>query len=181
MVQSFFVFLILIPLISIAHADTITLAGDEWCPINCNPNSDHEGFMVDIARQVFAEKGHVVEYKIIPWNRSLQMARSDKINGVVGSYVEDCPDFVFPENEQALIGFSFFVKEDSPWVFSGMASLGEIRLGVAANYSYGDALDRYIEQYKQDSDRVQINYGNTPVENNLRKLLTGRIDAVVST
>ncbi|MDE1464277.1 substrate-binding periplasmic protein [Spartinivicinus poritis] len=164
-----------------ASADKIILASDYWCPINCEPNSNQEGFMIDIARRVFTEQGHQIEYQLMPWNRTLSMVRSGKIHGAVGPYIDDCPDFIFPKNELAMIGFSVYVKKDSSWLYNNISSLEEIRLGVAANYAYGQELDLYIEKHKTDRKRLQINYGNLPVESNIRMLLSDRVDAVVAT
>ncbi|NYZ66627.1 transporter substrate-binding domain-containing protein [Endozoicomonas sp. SM1973] len=137
--------------------------------------------MIDIARRVFAKHGHQIEYQVMPWNRTLSMVRSGKIHGAVGPYIEDCPDFIFPENELAMIGFSVYVKSENSWIYSSISSLKEVRLGVAANYSYGQELDLYIEKHKTNRKKLQINYGNLPVENNIKMLLSDRIDAVVAT
>lgn len=164
-----------------AHGDSIVLAADFWCPINCEPGSAQEGYMIKIARNVFEQEGHLVEYRVIPWSRAIQMAREGKVDGVVGPYVEDCPDFVFPENELGMIGFSFFVTAENSWRFRDLSSLHSMKLAVAANYSYGEQLDQYIYENKTNRDRIQVNYGNTPVKNNLRMLLSNRVDLVVST
>ena len=161
-------------------ADKIVLAADQWCPINCDSGSDREGYMVDVARAIFERHGHELEYRVIPWNRSIQMAREGKINGVIGPYVEDCPDFIFPENELGMIGFSLFVHQDSSWRYDGISSLDGIKLAVAADYSYGALLDRYVEEHKNNKHRIQFNYGESPVENNIRMLLSKRVDAVIA-
>lgn len=137
--------------------------------------------MVDIAKAVFVRKGHEVEYRLIPWTRTLQMVRAGKVHGAIGPYVDDCPDFVFPKNELAMIGFSAFVKQGSTWRYNGISSLIDIRLGVAADYSYNKALDRYIENNKGDQTRLLVNHGDLPVEGNIKMLLFGRLDAVVAT
>ncbi len=43
-------------------ADTITIAADNWCPMNCEPESKEPGFMVEIAQSILAKAGHKVVY-----------------------------------------------------------------------------------------------------------------------
>ncbi len=163
------------------YADTIIIASDNWCPINCEAGSDQEGFMVDIAKKVFTKASHTVEYRNIPWNRTLQWVRAGKIHGAIGPYIEDCPDFIFPKNELAMIGFGIFVKKENIWTYSGVSSLERISIGVIADYSYGNEIDTYIKKNKKNSERIKVMHGETPLKNNIRMLLAGRFDAVVAT
>jgi len=51
---------------------------------------------------------------------------------------------------------------------------------VIADYSYGDAIDAYVQHRAGDgSDAVQAVSGEYALELNVRKLLAGRIDAVI--
>ncbi len=152
------------------YADTIIIASDNWCPFNCIPDSDNEGFMVDIARAVFKKAGHTVEYRNIPWSRTLKEVRKGKIHGAIGPYTDDCPDFIFPENELAKIGFEIFVKNETTWKYNGIRSLKHIRIGVISDYSYGKTLDEFIKLNKYNTDNVQIVYGNEPLKKNILKL-----------
>ncbi|MBF0120992.1 MAG: transporter substrate-binding domain-containing protein [Desulfobacterales bacterium] len=176
-IMNIFFLLFVFPL----YADTIIIASDNWCPISCEPNSDQEGFMVDIAKIVFKKEGHKVEYKNIPWNRTLEMARKGIINGVIGVYIEDCPDFIFPKNELAMIGFNIFVQKGNSWTYNGISSLEEINLAIIADYSYGNEVDSYIKKNKNKSSRLQIMYGDAPFKQNIMKLLMGRVDALIET
>ncbi len=159
-------------------ADYITLVSDDWCPINCEPNSDQPGFMIEIAKLIFGEEGHTVEYKKLPWERAIIETRKGKNNAIIGAYKGDAPDFVFPENEQALIGNSLFVKADSTWTYNGISSLIEINIGVIKGYDYGEVLNNHIEKSK-NTMKVQMVFGETALEKNIKKLLKGRIDAVL--
>lgn len=51
---------------SVAYADVITLVADEWCPYNCTPDTDHPGFMIEIAQYAFEHAGHTIVYTTIP-------------------------------------------------------------------------------------------------------------------
>ena len=168
-------------LASTVNADTIIIASDNWCPVSCAPGSIHEGFMVDIAKTVFGKAGHSVDYQIIPWNRTLREVRKGKIHGAIGAYTDDCPDFIFPENELALISFKIFINKKSTWQFNDLSSLENISIGVISDYSYGKELDRYIKKNKANSAKIQVMFGNDPLKKNIKKLTSKRIDALIAT
>lgn len=161
------------------RADVITLRADEWCPYNCEPNSDEPGFMVDIARIVFKKAGHTVEYGVMPWARAIQDTRKGKYNGIIGAGKDDAPDFVFPENELAVMSGEFYVKKGADWEYKGLESLKDKVLGVIKDYTYSDVIDGYIEENGQNSKRVQVASGDNALDSNVKKLLAGRIDILI--
>jgi polar amino acid transport system substrate-binding protein len=162
-----------------ASAETISLAADSWCPYNCNPVYPPAGFMVDIAKKAFGKHGIEVEYKIVPWAQAITDARNGKYNGIIGASHQDAPDFIFPTSPQGWMSVGFYVKKENPWRYDGLKSLKDVSLGVVENYSYGDALDKYINQYKNNPIFVQPMAGDNALEINLNKLQRGRIGAVV--
>ncbi len=161
-----------------ANADQITLASDDWCPINCVPESKNPGFMVDIATAVFKKAGHKVIYKKVPWERALVQTRKGKYNAVIGAYHGDAPDFIFPTNEQGMIGNAFFKSKNNVWRYEGVSSLKNVKLGVIKGYDYGEAINKYIKD-NPDSGAVQLAFGDTPLELNIKKLMKGRIDVLL--
>lgn len=162
-----------------AHAETIVLAADEWCPYNCDPASDKPGFMVEIAREALGRHGITVEYVTVPWARAIEDTRQNKYAGIIGAYYGDAEDFIYPEVPQGRSDMTFYVKKDSAWNFTKDADLDAISLGVIADYSYSVALDAYIEQYKTDSKRVQSVSGDDALQANMQKVLHGRIGALI--
>ncbi|MFZ5569783.1 MAG: substrate-binding periplasmic protein [Thermodesulfobacteriota bacterium] len=160
------------------HADQIVIVSDDWCPINCDPGTQAPGFMVEFAKIIFAKAGHSVEYKQVPWTRAVMEARKGNYHGIIGAYRGDAPDFIFPENEQAVIGNSFFVLRDSTWTYTGLPSLDRVKIGLILGYDYGEEIDQYTQKNK-DSTKVQMNSGEKALEKNIKKLLAGRIDAVL--
>lgn len=49
--------------------DTIVLVADEWPPFNTLPSGKHQGYIVDIAREIFEPLGYTIDYRIVPWTR----------------------------------------------------------------------------------------------------------------
>lgn len=172
--------LLLIPALNVIAAE-ITLVADEWPPFNGSPGSEYEGYMVDVAREVFAKKGITVKYRVLPWNRSLRGTEIGKYNGAIGASKTDAEGFIFPEEELARNRLAFYVKKGSQWKFNGLKSIKTISLGVIDGYDYRIWLNRYIEQNRQNPAKVQVLVGDSPLAQNLKKLLAGRIDVVVDT
>ena len=163
------------------YADTITIAADVWCPINCEPDSDKPGIMVEIAYKVFEKHGHEVKYITMPWSRTLSTVRRGELNAAIGAYKEDAPDFIFPKNEQSQLAFYFYVLNTSNWNYAGIDSLADVKLGVIKDYSYLDKLDAYIEKHSDTNDKVMIAYGNGALTKNIRLLKAGFLDTIIAT
>lgn len=162
-----------------ARAETLVIAGDIWCPVNCQPGSERPGIFVELAQEIFTEAGIEVQYKALNWARTLQMVRRGELNAAVGAGVEDAPDFLFGATPVASSRSCFFTLPDSTWRFTGTASLAGQRLGVINDYSYGDELNTYIALHHGDSERIQIAAGDTALALNIGKLTHGRVDVVL--
>lgn len=159
------------------QADRIVIAADVWCPFNCEPKSDQPGFMVEIARLVFAKQGHNVIYLTMDWERAIHETRKGNINAVIGAFKGDAPDFVFPEQELSLVGNTFFVRKEDNWNYSGVESLRNRQLGAIKGYDYGDELRDYIGE--ETTAQVLLLGGEEPLNRGIRMLDTGRLGAVV--
>lgn len=161
------------------RAETLAIAGDIWCPVNCQPGSARPGIFVELAREIFAESGITVQYQALNWARTLREVRAGELSAAIGAGVEDAPDFLFGATPVALSRNCFFTRRDSSWRFTGTASLAQQRLGVINDYSYGDQLNAYVAAHRQDSERIQVAAGDQALELNLAKLSRGRLDVLL--
>ncbi len=157
-------------------ADTITLKADNWCPYNCEPNSDKPGYMIELAKKAFEPKGHKVDYQIVSWNKALKEAEAGEITGVIGASVFDLEKGFRPSEETGSNQECFFVKADSSFVYKSVSDLKGKKLGTVGDYSYTDDLNKYIKENPAGIDAVG---GDSPLVLNMRKLNAGRIDVVV--
>lgn len=160
-------------------AETITIVADRWCPFNCGPKDERPGFMIEIAKQAFARHGIEVEYSTLPWSRAIEETRQGKHTAIVGSSHNDAPDFVFPQISQGKVNNKFYVKKGDGWWFKNIKSLSRVSLGAIADYAYNDELDAYIQKYKSDPKRVQLVSGENALDSNVKKLMAGRISALI--
>ncbi|MFE8070959.1 extracellular solute-binding protein [Marinobacteraceae bacterium S3BR75-40.1] len=158
---------------------TITIAADPWCPHNCEPESDHPGYMIEIAREVFSREGVGVHYRTLAWARALDLTRRGEIEAVVGALHGDAPGFVYPQEPQGMAEQVFLVKKGSEWRFSGIDSLRDQRLGVINGYAYSPAVDRYVDAMRNDSAHLMELSGPSPLSRLLTLLQRERVDVVV--
>ncbi len=97
-----------------ASARTITLVADSWPPFNGTPGAEPEGYMVDIARRVFAAAGYTVSYRLLPWKRAVEMTRAGTYDGVFGASRTDADGFIFPDEELGRNKLAFYVSKGNP-------------------------------------------------------------------
>jgi polar amino acid transport system substrate-binding protein len=161
------------------RAETIILAADEWAPFNIQPNKQPEGYMVTIAREVFNRHNIDIVYKVVPWNRALEGAKKGEYTGAIGPSKTEAPYLVFPDEELARNHMSYWVKKGNPWRFTDHNSVSGITLGIIEGYNYQEWLNTYIQTYRNDKSKIQIVFGEAPAEMNLRKLIIGRVGAIV--
>ncbi|MEO4047397.1 transporter substrate-binding domain-containing protein [Pseudomonas sp. CAU 1711] len=171
--------LLLIAPVLVARGETLVIAADVWCPINCQPGSQRPGIFVELAREIFAEHGIDVRYEARNWARVLQEVRRGETNAAIGAGREDAPDFLFTATPVALSRNCFYTRHDSAWRYTGIESLATVRLGVINDYSYGKELDAYIEERRGRRGRVLVASGDNALHLNLSKLRRGRIDTLI--
>lgn len=157
-------------------AADVSIRADVWFPHNGDPKSATPGYMIEIAKAAFATGGLQVDYQTMPWERALVLTREGKIDCVVGAAKTDALDFVFPDEAQGVDQTIVFVKKGNPWRYKDIASLDAVRLGVVEGYSYVEDVDLYIKANK-GSNKVQSITGDTPLDQNIKKLQASRIDA----
>lgn len=162
-----------------SESRTISIRADLWCPFNCEPQGERQGFMIDVARRALATEEIEVDYALMNWARAIEETRQGKYNAIVGAYQSDAPDFVYPQEELGVSRDVFAVAKESAWHYNGINSLRFIRLGVVHEYGYGKEIDAYVDQNRNDVARIEVVYGDHGLDQNLRKLSLGRIDATV--
>lgn len=168
----FFIFAVIIP----AHAASVSIRADEWFPMNGQPESNAEGYMIDLAREVFSQAGHTVDYKQMPWERALKEVREGNFDCVVGAYHEDAPDFIFPNENWGMDKTGYYTSQKSTWTFNGLDSLLDQKVGIIKGYAYEEEFNELIKSNPKVFDGAS---GNDALDKNFKKLAGGRIDVVV--
>jgi polar amino acid transport system substrate-binding protein len=159
-----------------AHAESIIVASDEWCPFNCGPEDPLEGYAVDILRAIFEPAGIEVDYRVMGWERAVEEGRRGHVTAIIGAVREEAEGFVIPEEEIGLDLFAFFVRKDDPWRYRGAESLRGKRLGVPAGYLLPPDLEAFYDSH--DKEDIYRAGRERPTRHNLRLLMEGRLDIV---
>ncbi|MBW4934642.1 substrate-binding periplasmic protein [Marinobacter sp. F4206] len=157
---------------------TITIAADPWCPHNCEAGSEREGYMVEIAREAFALARLNVTYVNMSWARALAQAEEGYVDAVVGAFISDAPGFVFPEEAIGQARTALFAHSDSHWSYRDIDSLKAYKLIAINGYSYSPELDEYIEDHREDRNRVWIISGPSPLDRAIELLGQDRTDVL---
>lgn len=162
-----------------AQRPVITIAADEWCPINCNPQSEQPGIGIEIAKAVFVRAGYRVNYVVMPWKEALAQVREGKVDAVVGASKSDDPGLVFPVSSLYSISDDFYVLSGNPWRYQGMQSLVKRRVGVIEGYGYGNVIAKYISENRRVNGAIFFASGEEALKENIDRLLAGKIDVLV--
>lgn len=163
-----------------AHADTISIRADVWCPYNCDPKDPNPGYMIEVAKAALEPLGHTIDYQSLNWARAITEAREGKYSGLAGAAKSDAPDFIFPASATGVGRNCFYVKPDNKWEYKGIPSLAGFAIGVIKDYSYDELeLDAYIKEHAKDAKKVDIVAGDNGLDLNMKKLQAGRIGALV--
>ncbi|MFO7528652.1 MAG: transporter substrate-binding domain-containing protein [Marinobacter sp.] len=156
----------------------VVLAADPWCPHNCVSGSTPEGYMVDLAREALGLAGFEVSYVNMSWARALEQARTGYIDGIIGPFTSDAPEFIFPEEHMGTSHVELYTQPGQDWRYEGIDSLRNQALIALNGYSYSPELDDYILRNRDDQERVWILSGPAPLERAIKLILEGRSDVL---
>ncbi|MFM6929144.1 MAG: substrate-binding periplasmic protein [Bdellovibrio sp.] len=160
---------------AIAMADVISIRSDEWCPYVCD-NKESPGYMVEVVTKIFAKQGHQVDFSLVNWARAVQEVRHNRSQAVLGALHNDAPDFIFPTKPLAAGQNHFYVRKDSPWVYTGVESLKGKRIGIINSYAYGAKIDEIIKSQKKNFVSIS---GEYPLVQILKMMNSERLDAFI--
>lgn len=163
-----------------AAEKTITIVADEWCPYNCVESAENPGYIVEIARAIFKKEGITVVYKVMPWSDAIERTRAGVYDAIISATYNDAPDFVFPEVPQGISPFTFWVRPETTWRYNGTQSLGDLRIGIIEDLSYGEVLDAYLAEHTHEfGNRITVTKADDAAAQNIEALMAGRFDTIV--
>jgi polar amino acid transport system substrate-binding protein len=156
-----------------APLPALRLASLEWLPY-AGSALPQGGMSAAVASAVAARIGYAVEVDYLPWKRAMQAGSGPGFAGYFPAYqtaerVRQC-HFSAPIGHST-IGLA--VRAAQPLHWRTLDDLAGNKLGVVLGYSNGEKIDALIEQGK-----LSVDYSPSDTVN-LRKLLAGRVNAVV--
>jgi polar amino acid transport system substrate-binding protein len=135
------------------------------------------GMMIDTVTAVFSRMGRPMTLETYPLARALRMLEIGEADGLFT--IKKTPEreaaYFFPKTHLLTQDFVFFVLADSDIEFNGdLKNMTQASIGVVQNTSYGQVFDTAAR-----SDTFKRLEPALSFEANFKKLLAGRMDAVV--
>lgn len=167
--------------ISVAQArdielpEKITFVADEWCPFNCTPNAEKEGYVMEIIRSSFGSN-HEIEYKLSSWPDALKQVEVGSADCAIGASTTEAPNFIYMEKTIGKTIVSMWVKKDNPWRYEGPASISDINIATQEGWEYiSHEFNQAIKKHK----KITYISGETAVEDGIALLDSGKVDMYI--
>jgi len=160
-----------------AAEPTLRLATLEYPPYIVNDAGGVQGLAVDVVRAVFARMKQPVTISLFPVSRGLHLLQSGEMDGFFS--IKKTPEreksLLFPRQALFRQDYVFFVRPHSAWNFDGdFRSLSGARIGVVRMTSFGSRFDAAAQAGRFG----RVDWAASHIMN-FRKLLAGRVDAVI--
>jgi len=150
---------------SMAHADQIKVANNDWDPYN---TKDGGGLVDKIVKEAFALVGHDVVYVVLPWKRAYESVKAGETDITYPwSYTEErVTEIIFNKSPLIVNRSVFWYKKGTNFSWTEYGDLAKYDIGGMIGYSDTDQLE---------AEGVTVNKVKDEITN-LKKLLVGRID-----
>lgn len=162
-----------------AREGPLVLVSFDYPPfMEVQPGQPPTGMMVELVTTIFARMDQPIDMQFYPLARSLSLIDTPRADGffTIKKNEEREQKYLFPREPLLTQDFVIFVRAGSRMAFQGNVSeLAEVRLGVVNKVSYGAIFDGAAARGGLHRLEVAQTY-----EANFRKLLAGRMDALVS-
>lgn len=168
--------LVALALVASGSAETLRIRADAWMPYNGTPGDAQPGYVIEIAKKIFEPAGIEIDYGNMPWGDALKAAAADEIDGVIGANRTEAAGLVVPQESIGEPRVGLYVRKGTPWRYSSVASLAQVRLGVVLDYKYWEVFDRYVATH--DAPQVVKFSGDRPLRDAIERLAAGELDVI---
>ncbi len=153
-------------------ADEITIVAEVYPPYEYVENGQWVGHDADIVREVCKRIGVTPVFKEYPWKRCIKMMKEGKAEGIISLF--NTPErrkfLFFPAFNMSYEKNVIFANKGSGIKMDGLEDIKGKKLGVQAEYSYGERFDNFKGLEKDYSYSL---------ESLVRKLDIGRMEIVI--
>ncbi len=148
----------------------VKLATLDWPPY-VGKDLPKYGFTTAIVSEAFKRAGYEVKIDFMPWARVLQEAEAGQYDAAYPEYYSEERVKTFFLSESFAVGpLGFYKRKADNIIYTKLEDLKPYRIGVVLGYTNTPEFDAadYLQKDAVNSD-----------EQNLRKLLLGRVDLIV--
>lgn len=163
-------------------ARPIIIASDPWCPYACDPATDgREGYMVELAREIFQAAGYRVEYRVVNFAMLKRMLHDGSATAVPGAATDMGGALLLPALAQGNSANAVALQREKDFTYSKPDDFGPYRVGVIKDYAYGGDVQRYIDQHHANPARVRVlsGFGYSQLVQGLRQIQGGGLDLLL--
>lgn len=155
--------------------EKITFVADEWCPFNCEPNSDKEGYVMEIIRSSFGQN-HIIEYKLASWTDALKQVEVGSADCVIGASTTESPNSIYMEKTIGRTIVAMWVRKDNPWRYEGPSSISNISIATQEGWEYiSHEFNQAIKKHK----KLTYLSGERAIEDGIALLDSGKVDMYI--
>lgn len=153
-------------------ADQISIAAeDSWPPYS---DSDGMGISYNLVSAAYAEVGHSITIKVLPYARALHYTQTGEVQACWNVTRQPSTEALFYFGEEPLLQAqaSYYYPKGHALDFAGPESIPDnVRIGVIIDYEYGDEYARHQQRFNEVAVPNQ--------EQLIKMLLAHRIDVAV--
>lgn len=156
---------------SYAGDKQLSIAVGSWPPFLAQ-SQQHSGHVAHLIKDVFQSRGYIVSFQFMPWERAYREAAAGKhdATAVWMDKQERRLDFLYSDAVMDEV-FVFFHRSRDPFDWQTYSDLSQKKIGGGLSYSYGEEMDKAIDQGTILLQRVST------TEQNIKRLAAGFIDA----
>lgn len=167
---NFLFFIVTFFLSSSAFSAEIHLVSCDWKPYAAEGLPDN-GFTCEIISEAFKAKGHSVSFTFLPWRRAMHETERGTFNGCFSAYYNEDRARRFAMSEPYITGpLVLCSKNDLNFTYTNLKDLKPFRVGTVIGYANTKEFDA-ANFIKKDPVVTDLQ--------NLRKLLSGRVDLII--
>lgn len=151
----------------------LLFVADSWCPYNCTTSDSRPGYLVELAIQIFGNKGYQVEYQVMPWKRAIEMTKAGQVDAVLAVCDIEAEGLVKTRKPVGIMQNTVATTFGKPFKWTGVEAIGNRRAAMINGYGYGkDLLDWAVAH----PDQVDYSVGAGALESMIKKLASGHVD-----
>ncbi|WP_246433954.1 substrate-binding periplasmic protein [Spirochaeta isovalerica] len=172
MPKTLFFLILLLPSALVAK-DPLQIVTDIWAPYVYRDEESAAGFDYEVMDAVLKRMEVDYELKILPWKRCIYLIENREADAILDISMNDnrLETMIFPEEPISSSESVLFYRKGTTYRFAGLSDLDNLIVGTILGYEYNrDFLE--AENFKKEPV--------TSLEQNIGKLLLGRIDMFIS-
>lgn len=138
--------------------ETLIFASPEDLPPKIyKENGVLKGTYVEIIRAVCKRMKCKADFQLFPWARAVAMAKAGEVDALFPPFkTKERSEFlIFPAEPMSYTRNVIFARKNSGYKINELSDLKNLIVGINDQYSYGQAFDRYKNNFHLDVSRTE--------------------------